>query len=112
MQSFCEIVSSLTFAYKSSETGYLRLILDVSGVGFKHLLEYTDDIDSVLGFPLLLTVEQYDVSLSIGNQTIEIVAELFIGNFIPEELLNRHVSVQWDERLLLNDLRLMVLRLG
>lgn len=112
MQSFNEKASSLTFAYKSSETGDLRDILDVSGVGFEHLLEYTDDIDPVLCRPLTFLVEQDDVSLCIGNQTIEVVAELIVRNFIPEELLHRHVSVQWDEGLLLNDLRLLGRRLG
>ena len=112
MQSFCEKVSSLTFAYKSSETGYLRLILDVPGVGFEHLLEYTDDIYPVLCRPLAFLVEQDDVSLCIGKQTIEVVTELVVRYLVPEELLHRHVSVQWDEGLLLNGLRLFGRRLG
>lgn len=112
MQSFCEKVSSLTFAYKSSETGNLRDILDVPGVGFEHLLEYTDDIYPVLCRPQAFLVEQDDVSLCIGYQTIEVVTELLVWNLISEELLNRHVSVQRDEGLLLNDLRLVGCRLG
>lgn len=112
MQSFWEKVSSLTFVYKPSETGDLRLILDVSGVGFQHLLKDTDDIDSVLCRPLAFLVEQDDVSLRIGKQTIEVVAELVVRYLVPEELLHRHVSVQWDEGLLLNGLRLFGRRLG
>lgn len=112
MQSFCEKVSSLTFAYKSSETGDLRDILDVPGVGFKHLLKDGNDIDSVLCLPLAFLVEQNYVSLSIGKQTIEVVTELIVRNFIPEELLNRHVSVQWDEGLRLYRLGLFQCRLG
>lgn len=112
MQSFNENASSLTFAYKSSETGDLRDIFDVPGVCFEHLLEYADDINPMLCRPLAFLVEQNYVSLSISNQTIEVVAELIVRNFIPEELLHRHVSVQWDEGLLLNDLRLLGRRLG
>lgn len=111
MQSFCEKVSSLTFAYKSSEAGDLRLILDVPGVGFQHLLKDRDDIDSVLCRPLAFLVEQDDVCLCIGKQTIEVVTELVVRHLVPEELLHRHVPVQWDEGLLLNDLRLMGRRL-